>query len=220
MNESTAHSERTPLDSRASQLAAAVAGLAFVAYPGLRPWSSEQGQEFAEALSRPAWPLTHLLAVLGFVMLAVLLRHAEPGGWRGLALPRVEGLAWFAAAFLLPYYGAEGLGMHALGQQVMATGDLADLAVVEGFRFGPIPLAVFAVGLLSLGVVGVLLLRGLWDGGTLQRLGAGLVALGLLTFIPQFFAPASVRVAHGVVLGLGFLLLAASGVGRTRRAGH
>jgi hypothetical protein len=49
----------------------AVAGILFVLYPLLRPFSDESSLQGAQAFASTAWIVAHLLAVVGFILLAL-----------------------------------------------------------------------------------------------------------------------------------------------------
>lgn len=203
---------------KTTRAAFVVAGIALAAYPALRPGGSEVGQEGADTFGSTAWLASHALGMLGFVALAFGLRAAAAAGpvWRGvMPLRRVETRAWVAVALLLPYYGAEAYGLHALGRHVGETGDLGALEIADAFRYGPFEMTTFALGLGALALVGGNLVLGPWREGGAARWGGLLAGLGLLTYLPQFFGPAELRVAHGFVLGAGLLLTAV-----TLRPGH
>jgi hypothetical protein len=60
-----------------------------------------------------------------------------------------------------------------------------------------------------------------WRSDVLPRASAILFAAGLALFLPQFFGPASVRIAHGILLAAGSIILAAAlwaSAGRPRAA--
>jgi hypothetical protein len=196
--------------ARSAAIGFIVAGLALAAYPMLRPYSSEAGLDGAHAFASIAWPVSHLLGMVGFVTLALALRaltSVPPAVWQGRAVRGVESLAWLAAAFLLPYYGAEAFGLHALGAYAAESGDVAALEVANSFRYAPLAMSTFAIGLLLLLVVGVRLGIGFWRTGTVGRLGGILVAAGAVTYLPQFFGTPVLRMGHGLVLGAGLVLL-------------
>lgn len=46
--------------------------------------------------------------------------------------------------------------------------------------------------------------RVLWAGGI--RIGAVLVGFGMVLYLPQFFGPPWMRIAHGLILGIGLVL--------------
>ena len=48
-----------------------VAGVLFVAYPALRPFSSETGLEGAQAFASTNWIIAHSLAMAGFILLGL-----------------------------------------------------------------------------------------------------------------------------------------------------
>ncbi len=206
-----------------SRVLAVLAGLCFIGYTALRPWSSKTlDGELAASFANPRWPLTHLLAMAGFVLLALLLRPPA-GRVADPSAARTELLAWAAAALLLPRYGAEALAFHVLGQHVQAGLDGLDpaaLALADAIRYSPWSLAVFLPGLVLLAVVGVRLARSCWPDGGLVRLAGALVALGLLTFLPAFFGSPVVRITHGLVLAAGLVLLALVGARRGVSAGE
>lgn len=182
-----------------------VAGVALIAYPALRPWGAETGPTGVATFATVAWPVSHVLAMVGFVALAFAFRAVRS---------RAEVAMWLAVAFLLPYYGAEAHGLHALGRFAEEQGDAEVLAVADMFRYAPLPLVTFCLGLLALASVGAVLMRQGWAGTTTTRIGAVMAGVGLLAYLPQFFGTPVVRISHGIVLGCGLLLLAVSRTGR------
>ncbi|WP_340538894.1 hypothetical protein [Nocardioides sp. GXZ039] len=191
----------------------AIAGLAFAAYPALRPYGPESGAEGAADFGSAAWLIAHVLGMVGFVTLAFVLRSAssEEGlalwRWNGQPIRKAETRMWVAVVLLLPYYGAEAYGLNALGGYAVRTGDTGVLDIAERFRYAPFEMATFGLGLLLLAFVGARLILGLWPAGGLERLAGLLAGSALLTYLPQFFAPAGLRIAHGAVLGAGLVLL-------------
>ncbi|HET9648247.1 MAG TPA: hypothetical protein VFP34_08450 [Microlunatus sp.] len=178
--------------------ALALAGLAFIAYPVLRGYGVETGLAGAALYARPEWLLAHVLGMVGFVLLAIGISAVDEraGRW-----------ATWGAFGVLPYYGAEAFGLHALGIQVQRTGHADMTAVADLFRYHPIALTVFALGWIAFGAVGVRLIRLARRRSGLERAGLLLVGIALLAYLPQFFLPAFGRIGHGVVLGCGLLLL-------------
>lgn len=194
------------------------AGLAFAAYPALRPWGPEAGTEGALQLGSAAWLAAHVLGMVGFVALALALRSAaaRPSWpWSGRPVREAETRAWVAVALLLPYYGAETYGLHAVGRHATSLDQPGLLAIADSFRYHPVAVTTFGLGLLVLALVGGRLAHGAWRAGGRVRAGALVAGVALATYLPQFFAPPEVRVAHGLALGLGLLLVAVG----TRRAG-
>ena len=49
-----------------------------------------------------------------------------------------------------------------------------------------------------------------WRSHVLPRASAILFAAGMALFLPQFFGPAAVRIAHGILLAAGLFILAAA----------
>jgi hypothetical protein len=156
--------------------------------------------------------------MIGFVALALAFRAAAwstPWRWSGQPVRRAETRMWLAVALLLPYYGAEAYGLNELGRYAVDAGDASVLEIADAFRYAPFEVGSFSLGLLLLVLVGGRLAHGLWHAGRLARTGGLLAGLGLATYLPQFFGTPGLRVAHGVVLGAGLLLVAVA----TRRGG-
>lgn len=177
--------------NRLGALALAAAGVLFLLYPAVRPWYDESTVDGAtRSMGSSAWVASHLFAMLGFVLVSLALlslRSRTPAA-----------VFWTGAGLTLPYYGAEDFALHAVaGQQA----DL--LAIAEDFRYGPVAVTMFAAGLLAMAVGAVLAARTTGTGGWL-------FAAGFVLFLPQFFTPAPVRIAHGVLLLAGCLWLAHS----------
>lgn len=181
-------------------------GLFFAGAAIVRIRADETGPDAAEALASAAWLASHSLAMAAFVLLvpAVIALHGLAQGQARVIVV----LTWLGTALILPYYGAETFALAAAGEYALATGDMAVVAAIEAFRWAPLPMAAFGTGLILLGVAGAILLRSTWHGPLLVRLGGVLTGIGLLTYLPQFFLPLSVRTGHGVLLGAGLVLLA------------
>lgn len=195
----------------------AAAGLAFAGYPLLRPWGPESGLRGAEDFASTAWVLSHVLGMVGFVALALGLRAAArgqavgraPWSWTGHPVHKAESRAWLAVALLLPYYGAEAYGLQAVGSHALEHDAAGVLAIADTFRYAPVAVGTFGTGLLLLVLVGARLAHGLWHAGPRARAGGLASGLALATYLPQFFTAPEVRVAHGILLGVGLLLVAA-----------
>lgn len=85
---------------------------------------------------------------------------------------------------------------------------LLDLA--EPIRYGPVQAVMFGVGLLILAAGGFMAAGAIRRSGRLSRWSGYVLAVGLALFIPQFYGPPAVRIAHGVLVGVGCMLLAVS----------
>lgn len=193
-----------------SGAAFALAGVAFIVYPLLRPYVPEEGLAGARSFAGAGWLVAHTAAMAGFVLLALALRSwaaRPPGTWRATSVRRAELVAWLAVAFLLPYYGAEAFGLRAVGSYAVEHGAPEALSIADTFRMAPFEVTTFGVGLLLLAAVGVLLTMGLWHSGGLIRLAGAATGLGLVLFLPQFFGSAGLRIGHGFLLGAGLLAL-------------
>jgi hypothetical protein len=198
--------------SRWGAVALAVAGVLFVLYPAVRPWQDQSTVQGAtKAMSSSAWVAAHLFAMIGFILVALGLLAV----WNAVGRTRAERLAlaavvtaWIGAGLTLPYYGAEDFGLNAIARKA-AEGQVVDLlGLVEAVRFSPVPATTFVLGLLLLAVGAVLAAVAIWRSGVLPRASGILFAIGFVLFLPQFFTPPAVRVAHGVLVAAGSIGLA------------
>ena len=57
--------------TRVTVLSLAIAGICFVLYPAIRPFSDESTLLGAEAFASSSWLLAHSLAMVGFILLIV-----------------------------------------------------------------------------------------------------------------------------------------------------
>ncbi|MDF9716717.1 hypothetical protein INN71_06985 [Nocardioides sp. ChNu-153] len=194
----------------------ALAAAALAAYPALRGSAVEDGLAAAELYARPAWLWAHVLAMAGLVLVAAGLSAVDRAAHRATVV---------ATALLLPYYGAEAYGLHAVGRRVVETGDAAVLSAGDGaadlFRYEPVAVTLFALGWVALAVAGARLVVVAVRRSPGPLAGAGLVltAVALATYLPQFFLPPGGRVAHGVLAAVGLLLLAADRAGAAQGQG-
>ena len=185
--------------SRLGSLALGAAGVLFLLYPVFRPWTDETTADGAHAaMASPAWVAAHLFAMIGFVLVPLAL----------LDLRDVIGLAPMVVmsvgtGLTLPYYGAEDFGLHAA-----ATNSSDLLAVAEATRYNPLAVTMFAIGLIALAVGAIMVAVAIRRAGVLPRSSGIVFAVGFATFLPQFFTPAPVRIAHGVVMLVGLVWLA------------
>jgi hypothetical protein len=187
-----------------------VAGVLFVLYPVLRPFSDEVSVDGATAFASTNWILAHSIAIAGFILLGLgllgafeLLRDG-PGtrtaGW-GLAL------SWVGIGLTLPYYGAEVFGLHAVGQTVLDRQDASLMSTVDAIRWD-VGIWFIIGGLLVLALGTVLVAIGAWRSDRIGRWGAVLLAVAFVLYIPQFAGPQVVRVAHGLLVLIACWLLA------------
>lgn len=182
----------------------AAIGAFFVLYPTLRPWQDETVPAgAAAAMGSPFWIASHLFAMLGFILLPavpIVFAWRESRGRRTLVAAAI--MLWLGVGLVLPYYGAEAFALNAV-----ATFDGTDLvAVSDAIRFGPIQGITFLLGLLLIAAGAVFTAVGLtkahpwWFGVAF--------AAGFVLFGPQFVGAPAVRIAHGVLIGIGCLILA------------
>ncbi len=87
---------------RLGALSLALAGILFFLYPALRPYSNEASFQGAQAFASPFWILAHMLAVAGFILLALSLLGVHSAlrrspVWRLLAVALVG--TWKRGAF-------------------------------------------------------------------------------------------------------------------------
>lgn len=197
---------------RFGALATAVAGILFVLYPAIRPFSDETSLQGAKAFASTAWILAHTLAILGFILLIwgifnlyTLLRGtvAERSMFWGL------GLSWLGVGLTLPFYGAEVFGLHAIGQEALNQQNAALLDLANQVRFGP-GFIVIIIGLLSLAVGTILVATAIWKSNKLPKWSGVPFALGFVLYIPQYAASQPIRVAHGLLIAIGCIWIAAA----------
>jgi len=199
------------------------AGAAALAAARLRPWHDEGTVAGATAsMSSTAWVTAHFFAMLGFILmpLGLLALRAALVGTRAepLALTATV-LAWIGSGLVLPYYGAEDFGLHAIAGSAGHRAGL--LSLVHAVRYQPLAMTIFAAGLLMLAAAAIMTATAVWQSHVLPRASGILFATGLALFLPQFFSPAPVRIAHGILLAAGSIILAAAlwaSAGRARTA--
>lgn len=166
----------------------ALAGLLFLLYPVFRPWEDETvASGAAAAFGSDAWVWSHLFAMIGFILVAVALLDVDR---------RAAITFWVGAGLTLPYYGAEDFGLHAMASLPNV------LELAESVRYHPVAVTTFAVGLVTMAVAAVMVA---WR---LRTVPAVVFAAGFALFLPQFFTPPGVRIAHGVLVLVGCVWLA------------
>ncbi|MCF6476081.1 hypothetical protein FAF44_48240 [Nonomuraea sp. MG754425] len=182
---------------RLTSAAFATGGLLFLLYIAVRPAGDD-----AAAMASPAWVAGHAAAMIGFILLglAVLGLHQVLGDRLS---SRATVVTWIGAGLTLPYYGAEDFGLNVIAQRSLRDGTPALMELATEFRFGTVPVTMFAAGLLLLGVGAVMAAVAVWRSGTLPKWSGVALALGFALFIPQFFGPYPLRVAHGVLMLVG-----------------
>lgn len=189
---------------------ALASGILLVGYLLTRPYGDAAGPDTAEAaaaFAAPAWVAAHACGALGlaaFAWFAIRVGQALPTA-RFSALAAAAG--FWGVVLVLPYYGAEAIGLHAVGRAAV-DGDVGALRLVDEVRNQPVAVISFGSGLLLLAVSGVLT-GSIWSR---ERNSAAAWPLGILIalVLPQFFLPPAGRMAFGVLCAVAGLVLAAS----------
>lgn len=215
----TAHTQRKTEAARMrlGAVSLVVAGILFVLYPAIRPFSDETSLSGATAFASPEWLLAHIMGMLGFTLIGLGML----GLYFALRETRVERLTfgslvvgWLGISLTLPYYGGEAFGLHAIGQEALRQHSAALVSLADVVRGGPQEV-MFGVGLLLLGVSAVMVAIAIWRSGVLPRWSGVPFALAFALYIPQFFGNQPIRVAHGLLVAIGCLWIA---VGMWRRS--
>jgi hypothetical protein len=187
-----------------------IAGILFVLYPAVRPFSDEASLAGAGAFASTGWLLAHSMAIVAFTLLPVGLLGlhrslqdtiSERQGYWALVL------SLLGAGLTLPFYGAETYGLQVIGQEAIRQQNAELLDMAAAVRSGP-GLVIFLIGLLLLAVAGLLAAIAIWRSGILPKWSGIPFAIGLLMYIPQFFLQQPLRVAHGLLVALGCLWIA------------
>lgn len=194
---------------RLAAVSLATSGIFFVLYPAIRPFSDESSLSGAEAFASFSWVLAHSLAMVGFVLLmlgllGLYIRLQETTVERRAIQALV--LSWIGIGLTLPYYGAETFGLHAIGQEAVKEQNPALLSIVNSVRLGE-GVVFFIAGLLFLVAGTILFAIAILRSSSLPTWIGIPLAAGFALFIPQFFEPQSIRVAHGLLITIGCVLL-------------
>jgi hypothetical protein len=197
---------------RLGALSLAISGVLFVLYPAIRPFSDETSLQGAQAFASSAWLVAHILAMVAFILVEVGLL----GLFIALQGSVVDRLAFWALVvsvlgigLTLPFYGGEAFGLHAIGQEAVKEQNAALVSLADVVRSGP-GLVMFGVGLLLLAVGAIMAAVAIWRSGALAKWSGIPFALGFALYIPQFFATQPVRVAHGILVAIGCVWIAAT----------
>ena len=195
---------------RTVQATLAIAGVLFVLYPAIRPFSSEKGFDGARAFASSSWIVAHSLAIVGFVLLGFGLLGLTGRLHRstsGLLADRALITSAAGIGLTLPFYGAEVFGLHAIGKEALERNDPSLVAMSDTVRFG-VGIAFISVGLVLLAIGTVMFARAVWRSGVMPRWSGVLLAVAFVLYLPQFSAGQVVRVAHGCLVLAGCLTLA------------
>ena len=197
---------------RLGSIALAGAGVLFVLYPALRPFSDEASLQGAAAFGSTAWLAAHMLAMVGFILTTLGLHALH----LSLQATRAERLAfwalivwWTGAGLTLPFYGGEAFGLHAIGQRALADRSAALVSLAGDVRSGA-GLLMFLAGLILLAAGAIVAATAIWRSRRLPKWSGVPFALAFGLYIPQFFGSQPIRVAHGLLVTAGCVLIAAA----------
>jgi hypothetical protein len=205
---------------RLAAAALAAAGAGFAIYPAVRPFSDETSLRGAAAFASARWLVAHSTAMIAFVLLAlglfgVAAALRETAAARRARLGAV--LAAAGAGLTLPYYGAETFGLHAAGQEALRRGDAQLLTSLTGAIRWQEGIWFITAGLLLVAAGAVIIAWAIWGSRSRARYAGIPLAAGFALYLPQFTAGQPVRVAHGLLITAGGLLLAWNLARRTGR---
>ncbi|MFS3127582.1 hypothetical protein ACLM5J_04175 [Nocardioides sp. Bht2] len=186
--------------ARVGEVAVLSSGVLMAAYLLLRPYGDTRGvAATAEAFASPWWLIAHLCGVGALACFAAFAWSVAGADRLGAV---VRGSAVAGAVLVLPYYGAESFGLHAIGQAYLE-GDLVDLELADAVRNHAAAMSSFGIGLLLLAVAGVTsavaVARSFQPGAAVAtRYAAWPLGLLVAVFLPQFYLPPFGRMAFGV----------------------
>lgn len=195
-------------------------GTLMAAYLFLRPYGDlqENTTAIAEAFASPYWIAAHVcgaLALASFAALAIRLVDVADRPTSRIA----RWSATLGTVLILPYYGAETFGLHALGRAAL-TGNPAVLDLAGSVRNQPVAITMFGLGLLLLAVSGIAVAlawqRSSFGAGTPTWWAAWPLGLAMALMLPQFFLSPAGRIAFGAIYLLGAIVFAVA-VQRTER---
>lgn len=198
------------ISRRLGVVALGLAGVSFVVYPLLRPFSAEKGFAGATAFASNRWIEAHTFGIAAFILLGLgfLSLHAHLAGTAGETRSRrALIIAWLSTGITVAFYGAEAFALHALGAEAIRRHDPTLTSLADKIRFGP-GIVFIVTGLVGLAVAGVLFARAVSISGRLPRRAGVPLAIALVLYLPQFAASQPVRVAHGLVMAVGCGILA------------
>lgn len=195
---------------RLSAIAFVIAGILFVLYPTIRPFSDEASLQGAAAFASTEWLLAHILAIVAFTLLpfGLLGLHnslqqigSEPHAYWAVVLSLI------GVGLTLPFYGGEAYGLHAIGLDAIhqQSATLLNLAAVVRSGAG---LVIFLVGLLLLAFAAILAAIAVWKSERYSKWSGIPFMVGVGLYIPQFFWTQPFRIAHGVLVAIGCFWIA------------
>lgn len=189
-------------------------GVLMAVYLLLRPYGDTgTDTEIARAFASTAWVLAHVSGALALASVGRLgLRLADLSDGVPARLARWAGL--LGAVLVLPYYGAETFGLHAVGQRALT--DPGVLEMTDAIRYQPVAVVMFGIGLLLLSVAGVAIALTATRSLAMPSWSAWPLGLAIALFPVQFFVPPTGRMAFGIVYLLAAALFTAAAIGLPR----
>lgn len=195
---------------RLSSAALTIAGVFFVLYPAIRPFSDEVSLEGAAAFASNNWIVAHMLAMIAFTFMLIGIVGLV-NGLRGTDAERLGRWALLVSVIgvglTLPFYGGEAYGLHAVGIEALNEQNATLLSLATTIRSGA-GLVMFLFALLTLAAGVIILAIAIWKSGSYPRWSGSVLAFGTALYIPQFFGNQPLRIAHGVIMLIGCVWLA------------
>jgi hypothetical protein len=209
---------------RLAALSLIFSGIAFVAFPAVRPFFDETTLQGAAGFVSIRWVLAHALGMAGFILLclgflgvwiAVEHSQAEAPAFRALVL------SCFGTGLTLPFFGAEAFGLQVIARAAVDRNDAALIPLVNEVRFGPGIWFVVA-GLVLVAVSTIFLALAIGKSGILPKWSGVPVAIGFAVYLPQLqgdplFQP--IRIAVGLLIAVGCGWIASGLWSRARGVG-
>ncbi|QFG68417.1 hypothetical protein [Ornithinimicrobium pratense] len=186
-------------------------GVLMAAYLLLRPYgdAQEDSTAVAEAFASLYWVVAHVCGALALASFALLaLRLVDFDDRPATRMARWSGL--LGVVLVLPYYGAETFGLHAVGRAALS-GNTSALDLVDSIRNQPVALTMLGLGLLLLAGSGIAVALA-WQHRPRTpgpvAWAAWPLGLAVALMLPQFYLPPAGRMAFGVTFLLAAVVLA------------
>ena len=173
-------------------------GLLMAAYLLLRPYGDADGLGVgaADAFASPLWVAAHVCGAAALTLSVVVAHMVGGAAARGVGrFARVSGV--LGIAMVLPYYGAETFGLHAIGTAAQADPALVNLA--DDVRNQPVAITLFGIGLLLLAGCALTTARAWQVSPSPAPRAAWAYGLLFALLLPQFYLPPTGRMAYGVM---------------------
>lgn len=187
-----------------------ISGIAFALYPMIRPFSDEASMQGAAAFASVEWMVSHILGMIAFTFLPLgflgIFNTLEKGSLTSSAYNAVW-LSIIGIGFTLPYYGGETFGLHAIGNEALRQQSENLVGLEAIVRSGP-GLVMFVIGLILLSVSSLIISVVLWKSGKYLKWSGVPLAIGMILYLPQFLLDQPFRIAHGLLVSFGCLLIA------------